>query len=127
MFGCTGNLKNITIQFSKLLNLSLLHNLYNFIHTHKYVFIFISSIFYVFFEQYLTIWQDTLKSLGISLGAVFLVTFVLMGLDLVLSVIVVTTITMIIVNLGGLMYFWNITLNAVSLVNLVMVTNLNTH
>ncbi|KAG8296955.1 hypothetical protein J6590_045798 [Homalodisca vitripennis] len=83
--------------------------------------VFPYSVFYVFFEQYLTMWPDTLKSIGISLGAVFLVTFVLIGLDLVLSLIVVITITMIIVNLGGLMYFLDITLNAVSLVNLVMV------
>ncbi|XP_046672378.1 NPC intracellular cholesterol transporter 1 isoform X2 [Homalodisca vitripennis] len=82
--------------------------------------VFPYSVFYVFFEQYLTMWPDTLKSIGISLGAVFLVTFVLIGLDLVLSLIVVITITMIIVNLGGLMYFLDITLNAVSLVNLVM-------
>ena len=66
-------------------------------------------------------WPDTLKSISISLLAVFLVTFLLMGLDLWNSVVVVVTITMIIVNIGGLMYFWGVTLNAVSLVNLVMV------
>lgn len=36
--------------------------------------------------------------------------------------VVVITITMIVVNLGGLMYWWNISLNAVSLVNLVSLT-----
>jgi len=45
-----------------------------------------------------------------------------MGLDIFSSVVVVITITMIVVNIGGLMYWWNITLNAVSLVNLVMVS-----
>jgi len=50
------------------------------------------------------------------------VTFLLMGLDIFSSVVVVITITMIVVNIGGLMYWWNITLNAVSLVNLVMVS-----
>jgi Niemann-Pick C1 protein len=46
----------------------------------------------------------------------------LMGLDIFSSLVVVITITMIVVNIGGLMYWWNITLNAVSLVNLVMVS-----
>ena len=33
----------------------------------------------MFYEQYLTIWGDTLQSLGVSLFAIFVVTFVLMG------------------------------------------------
>lgn len=82
--------------------------------------VFPYSVFYVFYEQYLTMWPDTLQSLAISLAAIFVVTFLLMGLDIFSSVIVVVTITMIVVNLGGLMYWWHITLNAVSLVNLVM-------
>ncbi|XP_019872017.2 NPC intracellular cholesterol transporter 1 isoform X2 [Aethina tumida] len=82
--------------------------------------VFPYSVFYVFYEQYLTMWPDTLKSLGISLLAIFIVTFLLMGLDIFSSVVVIITITMILVNLGGLMYYWHITLNAVSLVNLVM-------
>ena len=41
--------------------------------------VFAYSIFYVFYEQYLTIWSDTLRQLAVSLFAIFLVTFVLMG------------------------------------------------
>ncbi|XP_058807080.1 NPC intracellular cholesterol transporter 1 isoform X2 [Phymastichus coffea] len=82
--------------------------------------VFPYSVFYVFYEQYLTMWPDTLKSIGISLFAIFLVTFLLMGLDIFSSLVVIITITMIVVNIGGLMYWWHITLNAVSLVNLVM-------
>ncbi|CAH1984188.1 unnamed protein product [Acanthoscelides obtectus] len=82
--------------------------------------VFPYSIFYVFYEQYLTMWPDTLFSVGVSLLAIFLVTFFLMGLDVFSSITVIITITMILVNLGGLMYWWHITLNAVSLVNLVM-------
>lgn len=41
--------------------------------------IFPYSIFYVFYEQYLTIWSDALLSLGLSLGAVFVVTFIVTG------------------------------------------------
>ncbi|XP_025834125.1 NPC intracellular cholesterol transporter 1 isoform X2 [Agrilus planipennis] len=82
--------------------------------------VFPYSVFYVFYEQYLTMWADTLYSVGISLAAIFVVTFLLMGFDIFSSLVVVITITMIVVNLGGFMYWWHITLNAVSLVNLVM-------
>ncbi|XP_043485324.1 NPC intracellular cholesterol transporter 1 isoform X2 [Leptopilina heterotoma] len=82
--------------------------------------VFPYSVFYVFYEQYLTMWPDTIKSIGISLLAIFIVTFLLMGLDIFSSIVVIVTITMIVVNIGGLMYWWHITLNAVSLVNLVM-------
>ena len=84
--------------------------------------VFPYSVFYVFYEQYLTMWPDTLQSIGISLLAIYVVTFLLMGLDIFSSLVVLITITMIVVNIGGLMYWWHITLNAVSLVNLVMVS-----
>ncbi|XP_076243132.1 Niemann-Pick type C-1a isoform X2 [Calliopsis andreniformis] len=102
-------------------------NITNMINTHlknigddTTVEVFPYSVFYVFYEQYLTMWPDTLYSIGISLLAIFVVTFFLMGLDIFSSVVVIITITMIVVNIGGLMYWWHITLNAVSLVNLVM-------
>ncbi|XP_013148224.1 PREDICTED: Niemann-Pick C1 protein isoform X2 [Papilio polytes] len=82
--------------------------------------VFPYSVFYVFYEQYLTMWPDTLKSMGISVLSIFIVTFILMGFDLFSALVVVITITMIVVNIGGLMYWWGISLNAVSLVNLVM-------
>ncbi|XP_021702839.1 Niemann-Pick C1 protein isoform X3 [Aedes aegypti] len=87
--------------------------------------VFPYSVFYVFYEQYLTMWPDTLKSMGISVLAIFIVTFLLMGFDIHSSVVVVITITMIVINIGGLMYHWNISLNAVSLVNLVMAVGIS--
>ncbi|XP_067620860.1 NPC intracellular cholesterol transporter 1 isoform X2 [Eurosta solidaginis] len=87
--------------------------------------VFPYSVFYVFYEQYLTMWSDTLQSMGISVMAIFIVTFVLMGFDIHSSLVVVITITMIVINLGGIMYYWNISLNAVSLVNLVMAAGIS--
>ncbi|XP_076272104.1 Niemann-Pick type C-1a isoform X2 [Rhynchophorus ferrugineus] len=87
--------------------------------------VFPYSVFYVFYEQYLTMWPDTLQSIGISLLAIFVATFLLMGLDIFSSIVVLITISMILVNLGGLMYWWHITLNAVSLVNLVMAVGIS--
>ncbi|KAL5280790.1 NPC1.2 family protein [Megaselia abdita] len=87
--------------------------------------VFPYSVFYVFYEQYLTMWPDTLQSMGISVLAIFIVTFLLMGFDIHSSLVVVITITMIVINLGGLMYYWDISLNAVSLVNLVMAVGIS--
>lgn len=83
--------------------------------------IFPYSVFYVFYEQYLTIWSDALQSLGLSLAAVFVVTFLVTGLDLLSALVVILLVFLIVLNMMGLMWLWNITLNAISLVNLVMV------
>ena len=48
----------------------------------EHVNVFPYSVFYVFYEQYLTMWQDTLNSIGVSLATIFVVTFFLMGMDL---------------------------------------------
>lgn len=77
----------------------------------------------MFYEQYLTIWKDAYINLGVSLLAIFVVTVLLMGLDIYTAVIVCATITMIIINMFGAMCVLHIELNAVSLVNLVMVNN----
>ncbi|XP_075233527.1 NPC intracellular cholesterol transporter 1 homolog 1b-like isoform X2 [Lycorma delicatula] len=82
--------------------------------------VFAYSIFYVFYEQYLDIWSDTLKSLGLSLLAAFIVSFLLTGLDIVSSLITIGTVCMITVNIASLMYWWNISLNAISLLNLIV-------
>ncbi|XP_055296327.1 NPC intracellular cholesterol transporter 1-like isoform X2 [Sitodiplosis mosellana] len=87
--------------------------------------VFPYSMFYVFYEQYLTMWPDTLRSIGYSMFAIFIVTFILMGFDLYSSIIVIITIAMININLLGFMYTWNVSLNAISLVNLVMAVGIS--
>lgn len=91
----------------------------------KKVQVFPYSVFYVFYEQYLTIWQETLSSISLSLAVIFIVTLFLTGLSLFSAVIVVLSVLMIIIDLAGLMYWWNISLNAVSLVNLVMAAGIS--
>ena len=54
-----------------------------------------------------------------------LVAFIFLGFDLRSAAIIVFVIWMIVVNLCGLMYIWDITLNAVSLVNLVMAVGIS--
>lgn len=80
------------------------------------------SIFYVFYEQYLTIYKSAAMNLSICTGAIFIITFLLLGCDVVSAVICTFTIIMITVDLMGVMYLWDIQLNAVSVVNLVMVS-----
>lgn len=78
------------------------------------------SVFYVFYEQYLSIWEDTVRMLGISVAAVFFITLIMMGFDFSSSVIIMVMVVLIITNMGGLMYLWGISLNAISLVNLIV-------
>ncbi|XP_076221530.1 NPC intracellular cholesterol transporter 1 homolog 1b isoform X2 [Nomia melanderi] len=87
--------------------------------------VFPYSVFYVYYEQYLTIWKEAISSLGFSLCVIFLVTALLTGFSLFSAVMVVLTVLMIIVNIAGLMYWWHIELNAVSLVNLIMAVGIS--
>ena len=57
------------------------------------------------------------------MAAILVATFILLGFDLVTALVVFLTIMMIIIDIMGMMYLWDINLNALSLVNLVMVRN----
>lgn len=82
--------------------------------------VFPYSIFYVFYEQYLDIIGLTVLNLTLPLLVCFIVSLIFTGLDWRSSFITVLVISMILINLMGLMHFWDIQLNAISLVNLVM-------
>ena len=83
------------------------------------------SVFYVFYDQYLTIWRDLIVNLSLSFTAVFLITCVLLGFDIHTSFLIILCVFMIIINMLGVMYLWHIELNAVSVVNIVMVNRFN--
>ena len=83
--------------------------------------IFAYSVFYVFYEQYLTVVTLAWVNLVASLSAIFFMSFVLLGFDLWSALVILWTICMILASMFGMMFFWSISLNAVSLVNLVMV------
>lgn len=84
-------------------------------------FFFSYSVFYIFYEQYLTIWKDTAKNVTMSLATIFLVTFVLMYGNFKAAFIILCTVTMIIVDLTAMLFILGIQLNAASLLNIVMV------
>lgn len=93
--------------------------------TQSDVEVFPYSVFYVFFEQYLDTWRNLGISMTISLLVILAVTFILLGFDLKAAVIITFTIVLVMTNLLGCMYVWNIPLNAVSLVNLVMAVGIS--
>lgn len=82
--------------------------------------IFPYCIFFIYYEQYLTIWQDALFSLAMSLFAIFVVTLFITAFDLISALLVTGMVLLILINMCGMMWIWNIALNAISLVNLVV-------
>ncbi|KAK4351829.1 hypothetical protein RND71_027347 [Anisodus tanguticus] len=81
--------------------------------------IFPYAVFYMFFEQYISIWRTALINLAIAIGAVFIVCLVI-TCSFWTSAIILLVLTMIVLDLMGVMAILEIQLNAVSVVNLVM-------
>ncbi|KAF9818352.1 hypothetical protein IEO21_02867 [Rhodonia placenta] len=81
--------------------------------------IFPYSLHYVFFDQYAHIVAITEQILGLGLGAVLLVTAVLLG-SWRTGTIVTGVVALTVLSVMGMMAVWGIMLNAISLVNLVI-------
>jgi Niemann-Pick C1 protein len=78
------------------------------------------SIFYVFFEQYTYLFTVGAWMMGGAMVAVFLLCWLFMG-NIQAAIIVTLMVVMTVVDLvGGVMMFWGIELNAVTLVNIVI-------
>ncbi|KAF4521963.1 hypothetical protein B566_EDAN009491 [Ephemera danica] len=69
--------------------------------TFKNIEVFPYSIFYVYYEQYLTIWDEAIFALFISLFVIFVVTFVLMGFDFASAALVIVSILSITIDMMG--------------------------
>lgn len=85
--------------------------------------VFPYSFFYVFYEQYAHIAKDAVKNLFPAFGTIIGVTLIFLEWNLPASLVVAGTVGSIVVNLSGVMYLFDISFNAISLVNLVMVSN----
>ena len=79
------------------------------------------SATYVYYEQYLTVVAEGLLTVALCLAPTFLVSFLLLGMDLRSSLATVITIAMILLDTVGLMALWGVPYNAVALINLVVV------
>ncbi|KAJ0176158.1 hypothetical protein K1T71_008332 [Dendrolimus kikuchii] len=89
-------------------------------HTGTDVEVFPYSVFYVYFEQYLRMWSDTFASLGYSLIGALIINLIASGFNILTTFSVMFTAILVLVNMMGVMYIWNIPLNAVSCVNLII-------
>lgn len=85
--------------------------------------IFAFSPFYIFFVQYETIILLTFTLLAIAALLIWAVSAILLGL-LRTATLLTVVVAVIMVNIGGVMALWGISLNAVSLVNLVICVGL---
>lgn len=81
--------------------------------------VFPYSKFYIFFDQYSTIVGLTEGLLLAALVSIFLVSSLLLG-SAKTGLVVSATVLMIVVDILGVMAVWGVSLNAVSLVNLVI-------
>lgn len=81
--------------------------------------VFAFSPFYVFFVQYRTIISLTFTTLAIAAAIIWFVSTLLLGLFRTATILVMT-VTIVLANIGGVMALWSISLNAVSLVNLII-------
>jgi len=81
--------------------------------------VFPYSVFYIFFDQYSTIVRLTATLLGSALALILVISSLLLG-SVKTGAVVTITVIMIVTDIIGTMAVFNVSLNAVSLVNLVI-------
>ncbi|KAK5714743.1 niemann-Pick type C-related protein 1 [Elasticomyces elasticus] len=81
--------------------------------------VFPYSKFYIFFDQYATIVRLATSLVGVALAFIFVIATVLLG-SLATGIVVTVTVAMIVVDIAGTMALAGVSLNAVSLVNIVI-------
>lgn len=86
---------------------------------HTGVSVFPYSKFYIFFDQYVSIVHLSTALIGSALAFILLITSLLLG-SLATGLTVTVTVTMIVVDIIGTMSLIGVSLNALSLVNLVI-------
>jgi len=83
------------------------------------VSVFPYSLFFVFFDQYAHIVSITQQVLGLGLASILVVTALFLG-SWRTGMIVTAVVALTVVNVMGVMGLWGVSLNAISLVNLVI-------
>ncbi|EKX41307.1 hypothetical protein GUITHDRAFT_164388 [Guillardia theta CCMP2712] len=81
------------------------------------------SFSFLYTEQYAVVRTEAFSNLGFSIAAVAAVTFVLIAHPLT-SLLVIINVAMVLVDITGLMWLWNVTINSVSIINLVLAIGL---
>ncbi|KAI0465065.1 hypothetical protein LJB42_000283 [Komagataella kurtzmanii] len=86
--------------------------------------LFAYSPFYIFFVQYASIVKLTFSLVAAALLVIFLFAVTLLG-SFDSALILILTVVMILIDMGGIMALWGINLNAVSLVNILICVGLS--
>ncbi|KAG6275804.1 hypothetical protein E4U47_000513 [Claviceps purpurea] len=81
--------------------------------------VFPYSVFYIFFDQYLSIIPLTAALLSALVGIIFVIAAVLLGSPMTSAVLTIT-VTICVIDIMGAMAVFGVSLNAVSLVNLII-------
>ena len=74
---------------------------------------------FIYIEQYVIVLSETIKNLSIAAGAILVLTSPFL-VDLTVIMLVTLGFVALIFELFGLMYIWGVSLNTVSMINLVM-------
>ena len=81
--------------------------------------VFPYSNFYIFFDMYASIIHLTVSLLAAAIAACFVISAILLG-SIRTALVVALTVTMTVVDIAGCMALFNVPLNAITLVNLVI-------
>lgn len=84
---------------------------------------FAFSFLFIFFEQFEVIRSELIRNIGLSLVAVFFVTLGLIAHP-VTSILVFVSVSMVMLDMVGMIYFTGININVVSVINLVVTLGL---
>ncbi|XP_069119204.1 patched domain-containing protein 3-like [Argopecten irradians] len=78
-----------------------------------------SSWPFLIFDEYAYSFQVTFQTVGMAIAAIFVVTLIFMPHPLLLACV---TATMVLISAGilGFMYYWELTLNAITMINIIM-------
>jgi len=81
--------------------------------------VFSYSAPFIFFEQYVEVLPTTLRTVGIAIVVMVIITTIFMPHPL-LVFFVALTMLMILIGVFGFMYFWGLTLSSVTMIHLIM-------
>jgi len=79
---------------------------------------------FLFYEQYAIIVREALTNLGLALLAVFVITLLIIA-NFGATALVMLVIVMVDVDILGLMYLWDLTIDSVAIINLVLAIGLS--
>lgn len=81
--------------------------------------VFAYNPYFIFYEQYVEVFPATMQTLGIAVGVMLVVTTIFMP-NIFLVAMVTVTLIIILLGIVGFMYYWDLTLSSITMVDLIM-------